>query len=78
MKTLSLDHQKKQNTNLFNSRMSTSLTRDEVLEFCKRARIDICCELIDDEVKDAFLDYYGWLPLSNINNRDNFEMVKIY
>lgn len=78
MQTLTLDQQKNQNTSLFNNRMSNSLSRAEILIFCKRARIDVCCELIDDDVKNAFVKYYGWLPLSNINNREHFEMMKIY
>ena len=76
MTTLTVNQQATQNTSLFNMRMSNDMTRQEVLEFCKRARISVCCDLIDDEVKEDFHAYYGYMPLYNINS-GNFTMIAI-
>ena len=74
--TLTENQQKTQNTNLLNQRLSKSLTRNEVIEFCKRAKIDVCCECIDDEVKEYFLSYYG-IYLTYNNNSKDFETHKM-
>jgi len=76
MVTLKLDQQRKQNNELLFDRLSDSLSLVEVLEFCKRARIEVCCDLIDNDVVDSFLDYYGILLNYNINS-GRFSTIKL-
>lgn len=47
------------------------ITRQAVITFCKRARIDVCCDLIDTDVQDAFYEYYGYLLVWS-SNRECF------
>ena len=74
--SLTLNQLHTQNVNLLNQRLSNELTRNEVLEFCKRAKIEVCCEIVDDEVKETFHRYYGILLLYNIN-AGTFEALKL-
>jgi hypothetical protein len=76
MKTLTIEQQVKQNNDLLNTRLSNMMSRTEVLQFCKRAKIEVCCDLVDSDVQDAFLDYYGVLPLWSSNN-EMFSMIKL-
>lgn len=70
MATLTLNQQQTQNVNLLNQRLSDFLTQNEVIEFCKRARISVCCEIIDDDVVESFLEYYGVYLIYNNNSKD--------
>lgn len=53
----------KKNVDLFNQRVSDIVPVWFVLKMCKLAGIELHYSLIDDEAKDLFCDYYGYLPL---------------
>lgn len=74
--TLTFNQQQKQNVDLLNYRLGNSLTETEVLEFCKRAKIKVVCNLIDSEVQEEFYQYYGILLNYNINSGD-FEAIRL-
>lgn len=57
-----------QNVSLFNQQINNSMTREQVLEFCSRARIKVYNECVDSDVQDSFIEYYGFLPQWSANN----------
>lgn len=70
-------NEQKQNIDLLKKALNGGhlLNRSKVIEFCKRAKIKVYSDLIDDEVKDEFFDYYKMLPLPSRNNGDDmFEL----